>query len=54
VVPDVYPLTVKIYNNFTFGYIEDINDENEEEYQPFDDKTTTSRSQVRKRKGKQD
>ena len=39
VVPDAYPLAVKIHNNATFGYIEDINDENEEEDQPFDAKT---------------
>ncbi len=38
-VPDVYPLAVKICNNATFGYIEDINDENEEEDQSFDVKT---------------
>jgi hypothetical protein len=30
VVPDAYPLEVKIRNNATFGYVEDINDENEE------------------------
>jgi hypothetical protein len=33
---------VKIRNNATFGYIEDINDENEEEDQPFDAKTLVS------------
>jgi len=33
VVPDAYPLAVKIRNNATFGYVEDINDENEEEDQ---------------------
>ncbi len=42
VVPVAYPLTVKIRNNATFGYIEDINDENEEEDQPFDAKTLVS------------
>ena len=30
VVPDTYPLKVKIRSNSTFGYIEDINDENDE------------------------
>jgi len=39
VVPDAYPLAVKIRNNATFGYIEDINDEIDEEDQPFDAKT---------------
>ena len=38
VVPDAYPLAVKIRSNATFGYIEDLNDENEEEDRPFDDK----------------
>ena len=38
IVPDAYPLTVKIRSNATFGYIEDLNDENEEEDQPFDAK----------------
>ena len=38
VVPDAYPLAVKICSNATFGYIEDLNDENEEEDQPFDAK----------------
>jgi hypothetical protein len=38
VVPDAYPLAVKIRNNATFGYIEDIEDENEEEDQPFNAK----------------
>ena len=38
VVPDAYPLAVKIRINATFGYIEDLNEENEEEDQPFDDK----------------
>ena len=36
---DAYPLAVKIRNDATFGYIEDINDENEEEDQSFDAKT---------------
>jgi hypothetical protein len=36
---DAYPLVVKIRNDATFGYIEDINDENEEEDQSFDAKT---------------
>ena len=39
VVPDTYPLVVKIRNNATFGHIEDLYDENEEEDQPFDVKT---------------
>ena len=38
-VPDAYPLAVKIRNIATFEYIEDINDENEEEDQPLDAKT---------------
>jgi hypothetical protein len=39
VVPDAYPLAVKIRNNATFGYIEDINDENEEEDQRCENTT---------------
>ncbi len=39
VVPDSYPLAVKIRNNATFGHIEDINDENKEEDQSFNEKT---------------
>ena len=39
VVLDAYPLAVKIRNIATFGYIKDINDENEEEDQPLDAKT---------------
>ena len=38
VVPDAYPLSVKIRSNATFGYFEDLHDENEEEDQPFDAK----------------
>ena len=38
IVPDAYPLAVKVRSNATFGYIEDFNDESEEEDQPFDAK----------------
>jgi hypothetical protein len=40
VVLGEYPLAVKIRNYATFGYVEDINDENEEDHwQSFDAKT---------------
>ena len=37
-VPDAYPLAVKIRNNTTFEYVENINDKDEDDEHPFDAK----------------